>query len=219
MAPGANTCPDYVFYDARIILVIDHPTREATLVGASVDPTDLEGRLSALAAAIDAVDETTLADEHEQRTTSQTTVSPVVHAVPTQSDADFAAGVETMKEAIAAGDVYQVVPSRGFTMPCPDALAAYHELRGTNPSPYMFYLGTPDFELFGASPSPRCSTRPRPVRSPSAPSPAPAHAGSPPTAASTTSATPAWSWSCARTPRRSPSTSCSWTWLATTSPG
>lgn len=152
VAPGANTCPDYVFYDARIILVIDHPTREATLVGASVDPTDLEGRLSALAAAIDAVDETTLADEHEQRTTSQTTVSPVVHAVPTQSDADFAAGVETMKEAIAAGDVYQVVPSRGFTMPCPDALAAYHELRGTNPSPYMFYLGTPDFELFGASP-------------------------------------------------------------------
>lgn len=151
VAPGANTCPDYVFYDARIILVIDHPTREATLVGASVDPADLEARLSALAAAIDAVDETTLAAEHEQRALRQEP-GATVHAVPTQSDADFAAGVETMKEAIAAGDVYQVVPSRGFTMPCPDALAAYHELRGANPSPYMFYLATPAFELFGASP-------------------------------------------------------------------
>ena len=57
-----------------------------------------------------------------------------------------------MKEAIAAGEVYQVVPSRGFTMPCPDALAAYHELRAANPSPYMFYLGAPDFQLLGASP-------------------------------------------------------------------
>ncbi|MDY3678255.1 MAG: anthranilate synthase component 1 [Actinomyces urogenitalis] len=151
VAPGANTCPDYVFYDARIILVIDHPTREATLVGASVDPADLEARLSALAAAINAVDETTLAAEHEQRALRQEP-GATVHAVPTQSDADFAAGVEAMKEAIAAGDVYQVVPSRGFTMPCPDALAAYHELRGANPSPYMFYLATPAFELFGASP-------------------------------------------------------------------
>ena len=41
VAQGANTCPDYLFYDARIILVVDHPTQEATLVGASVDATDL----------------------------------------------------------------------------------------------------------------------------------------------------------------------------------
>nr|WP_300340842.1 anthranilate synthase component 1 [Actinomyces sp.] len=151
VAPGANTCPDYVFYDARIILVIDHPTATATLVGASVDPLDLDRRLGELAAAIDAVDEVRAAAGHEQRETRRKPGS-TIHAVPTQSDADFAAGVETMKEAIAAGDVYQVVPSRGFTMPCPDALDAYHELREANPSPYMFYLATPDFELFGTSP-------------------------------------------------------------------
>ncbi|WP_172193010.1 anthranilate synthase component 1 [Actinomyces faecalis] len=149
VAQGVNTCPDYVFYDARIILVIDHPTREATLVGASVDPAGLRTRLDELASAIDAVDEAALDAAH---TRSQAPLSPVVHAVPTQSDDDFAAGVEQMKEAIAAGDVYQVVPSRGFAIPCPDALAAYHELREANPSPYMFYLATPGFELFGASP-------------------------------------------------------------------
>jgi len=72
--------------------------------------------------------------------------------VPTVSDADFEAVVEEMRGYIADGDVYQVVPSRGFTIDCPDALAAYHVLRHANPSPYMFYLAAPDFELFGASP-------------------------------------------------------------------
>ena len=31
VAMGDNTCPDYLFYDARIILVIDHPTARTTL--------------------------------------------------------------------------------------------------------------------------------------------------------------------------------------------
>ena len=37
-------------------------------------------------------------------------------------------------------------------MDCPDAFAAYRQLRETNPSPYMFYLRGEDYELFGASP-------------------------------------------------------------------
>ena len=149
VAQGANTCPDYLFYDARIILVVDHPTQEATLVGASVDAACLERRMDALAGAID-----TAADAAEQAPASPTAAadSPVLRAVPTTSDADFEAVVEEMRGYIADGDVYQVVPSRGFTIACPDTLAAYHVLRHANPSPYMFYLAAPDFELFGASP-------------------------------------------------------------------
>ena len=173
VAMGDNTCPDYLFYDARIILVIDHPTARATLVGASLDEPDLAARLDELAAAIDAFDGGggtdagapvsaaaggggTDADDGGPAVAAPggggAGRTDVVHAVPTLSDDDYAAVVETMKEAIAAGEVYQVVPSRGFTMPCPDALAAYHELRAANPSPYMFYLGAPDFQLLGASP-------------------------------------------------------------------
>ena len=173
VAMGDNTCPDYLFYDARIILVIDHPTARATLVGASLDEPDLAARLDELAAAIDAFDggggtdagapvaAPTGGDGSDADDGGPAGAAPagggagctdVVHAVPTLSDDDYAAVVETMKEAIAAGEVYQVVPSRGFTMPCPDALAAYHELRAANPSPYMFYLGAPDFQLLGASP-------------------------------------------------------------------
>ncbi|WP_103061480.1 anthranilate synthase component 1 [Actinomyces qiguomingii] len=153
---GTNTCPDYLFYDARIILVIDHPTRTATLVGASVDAADLAANMDALAAAADALAERApaahAADPAPAGRAAAADTRPVLHAVPTQSDADYAAVVESMKESIAAGDVYQVVPARGFTLPCPDALAAYHALRTSNPSPYMFYVGAPDFELLGASP-------------------------------------------------------------------
>jgi len=150
VAQDANTCPDYLFYDARIILVVDHPTREATLVGASVDTADLERRMDALAAAIDSIDNA--ADVEAPASSTDGAASPVLHAVPTTSDVDFEAVVEEMRGYIADGDVYQVVPSRGFTIACPDALAAYHVLRHANPSPYMFYLAAPDFELFGASP-------------------------------------------------------------------
>ena len=165
VAQGANTCPDYLFYDARIILVVDHPTQEATLVGASVDAADLERRMETLAAAIDRIEEPadSAVSADSADAAADTVVeapvgdvissgSPVLHAVPTVSDADFEAVVEEMRGYIADGDVYQVVPSRGFTIDCPDALAAYHVLRHANPSPYMFYLAAPDFELFGASP-------------------------------------------------------------------
>ena len=162
---GANTCPDYLFYDARIILVIDHSTAEAALVGASVDAAGLAARMDELSTAINAFDAAHAdhddgADAARDAAASAPTPTthpsgrpaPVVHAVPTVSDADYAAVVERMKKAITAGEVYQVVPSRGFTMPCPDALAAYHRLREANPSPYMFYVSAPDFELLGASP-------------------------------------------------------------------
>ena len=165
VAQGANTCPDYLFYDARIILVVDHPTQEATLVGASVDAADLERRMEALATAIDRIEDPADSADTAANAATDTAVeapapaggvvssgSPVLHAVPTVSDADFEAVVEEMRGYIADGDVYQVVPSRGFTIDCPDALAAYHVLRHANPSPYMFYLAAPDFELFGASP-------------------------------------------------------------------
>ena len=157
VAQGANTCPDYLFYDARIILVVDHPTREATLVGASVDAADLEQRMEALAVAIDGLEDSADSADvahaaYEAPAPAGGPDSPILHAVPTTSDADFEAVVEEMRGYIADGDVYQVVPSRGFTIDCPDALAAYHVLRHANPSPYMFYLAAPDFELFGASP-------------------------------------------------------------------
>jgi anthranilate synthase component 1 len=60
-----------------------------------------------------------------------------------------------MQRAIRAGEIFQVVPSRRFSLPCPSALAAYDVLKKSNPSPYMFFMQDNDFSLFGASPEAR----------------------------------------------------------------
>jgi anthranilate synthase component 1 len=61
--------------------------------------------------------------------------------------------VETAKAYIRAGDVFQVVPSHRFRAPFPhDPFALYRSLRRTNPSPFLFFLNYPDFQLVGSSP-------------------------------------------------------------------
>jgi anthranilate synthase component 1 len=65
----------------------------------------------------------------------------------------FEAAVETAKQHIVAGDVFQVVLSQRFqTDFTGDALDLYRCLRLINPSPYMFCLRLGDFSLVGSSP-------------------------------------------------------------------
>jgi anthranilate synthase component 1 len=57
------------------------------------------------------------------------------------------------KEAILAGEIYQVVLSQRWRGPLEvDPFDVYRALRMLNPSPYMFYLETRDGTVFGASP-------------------------------------------------------------------
>jgi len=61
--------------------------------------------------------------------------------------------VRSAKQHIIDGDIFQVVLSRTITEPCPDEpLDVYKRLRLLNPSPYMFYLNTPNTILMGSSP-------------------------------------------------------------------
>lgn len=195
VADGANTCPDYLFFNARIILVVDHPTGSCQLVGASLDAAQLSAQMDALEAAINELpaqapsapaeqaapatpaqaapatpaqaapaQQTTLtASAHQQTATPEAQATPApsapaqaaedtITAYPTMSDTDFCELVAKMQQHIAIGDAYQVVPSRGFVIDCPQPLQTYRYLHDADPSPYMFYIATDDFELFGASP-------------------------------------------------------------------
>lgn len=192
VADGANTCPDYLFFNARIILVVDHPSGSCQLVGASLDAAQLSAQMDALEAAINELpaqapsapaeqaapaQQTTLtASAHQQAATPEAQATPAasapaqaatpeaqaapaqqaaedtITAYPTMSDADFCELVAKMQQHIAIGDAYQVVPSRGFVIDCPQPLQTYRYLHDADPSPYMFYIATEDFELFGASP-------------------------------------------------------------------
>jgi anthranilate synthase component I len=69
------------------------------------------------------------------------------------TEAGYVAAVERVKEHIAAGDAYQVVPSqrvRRRTGASPTAI--YRALRAVNPSPYMFLLDLDGYQLIGSSP-------------------------------------------------------------------
>ncbi len=67
----------------------------------------------------------------------------------------FIAAVETAKEHIAAGDIFQVVLSQRFSAEHDgDGFDLYRVLRAVNPSPYMFYLRTREVTLVGSSPEP-----------------------------------------------------------------
>lgn len=180
VADGANTCPDYLFFNARIILVVDHPSGSCQLVGASLDAAQLSAQMDALESAINELpapaeqapsapaeqtapaQQTTLTASAQQAATpeaqatpaasAQQTTEDTITAYPTMSDADFCELVAKMQQHIAIGDAYQVVPSRGFVIDCPQPLQTYRYLHDADPSPYMFYIATDDFELFGASP-------------------------------------------------------------------
>lgn len=152
VADGANTCPDYLFFNARIILVVDHPTGSCQLVGASLDAAQLSAQMDALEAAINELPSQAPSAPAEQAAPAQQATEDTITAYPTMSDADFCELVAKMQQHIAIGDAYQVVPSRGFVIDCPQPLQTYRYLHDADPSPYMFYIATDDFELFGASP-------------------------------------------------------------------
>ena len=67
-------------------------------------------------------------------------------------DAAYCEVVSRLRDRIAAGDIYQVVPSRTFRLPCGDPLQAFAAQRALDPSPYQFFVAAPDHILFGASP-------------------------------------------------------------------
>jgi anthranilate synthase component 1 len=79
--------------------------------------------------------------------------NPPEGAEASLSGADYRAAVETAKEHIRAGDIFQVVLARRFRLPRRvDPLALYRAVRIVNPSPYMVLLEAPEVSLVGASP-------------------------------------------------------------------
>ncbi|MCR5415615.1 MAG: anthranilate synthase component I [Pseudobutyrivibrio sp.] len=72
---------------------------------------------------------------------------------PKFSEASFKEMVKKAKQYIKEGDIFQVVLSNPLTAKATGSLFdTYRLLRGSNPSPYMFYFSSDDIEIAGASP-------------------------------------------------------------------
>lgn len=144
-----NSCPDYQFYLAETLLVIDHQQQTTELLASLISGPKSAEYYADIAAQVGQI--AALCQFPSMQTSSKTeSVDDTLKATP--SAKEFAQQVLQLKEHISAGDIFQVVPSRRFQLPCSDSLLAYAELKKANPSPYMFYLRTDSFELFGASP-------------------------------------------------------------------
>ncbi|MEW9798345.1 anthranilate synthase component 1 [Alteromonas sp. CYL-A6] len=145
---GDNDCPDYVFYLAETLLMFDHQTRETELLGSVFSGPDVAQHYFSISQRLEAL--------REQL--HSVSALPTVKAAQTPSvsvnkdDAAFCQDVSYLKSHILAGDIFQVVPSRTFSLPCPSPVAAYASLKKQNPSPYMFYMQDEQFTIFGASP-------------------------------------------------------------------
>ena len=139
-------CPDFCFYLAETLLVLDHQRGVARLQASSFTAENsetlrLQQRLEQLQVQLQ---QAPVAIPQQQLTDMQLSCN--------QSDEEYGAVVSQLQQAIRHGEIFQVVPSRRFSLPCPNPLAAYQALKENNPSPYMFFMQDNDFTLFGASP-------------------------------------------------------------------
>jgi len=66
---------------------------------------------------------------------------------------EYIEAVKKAKRYIVEGDIFQVVLSQRFSVDYnDDPFEVYRSLRRVNPSPYLFYLNYPDFQVAGSSP-------------------------------------------------------------------
>ncbi len=143
--------PDALLIRPSIVAIFDSIAQEIILVTtARADGSSAETAYAQASTRL----ETVIAD----------LASPLAHASPHSAKpagelaspvdkADYGVIVERAKEYIKAGDIFQVVPSHRFSSPFGlDPFALYRSLRRTNPSPYLYYLNFPDFQLVGSSP-------------------------------------------------------------------
>ena len=149
--------PEAVYLVANRLIAFDHAFQRILLITV----VDIDGdKVGAAALADSQLDD--LASRIHQPLQYIQNGADISTPEPFASNVDqetFMAAVETAKEHIAAGDIFQVVLSQRLTRQTKAApFEIYRSLRRLNPSPYMFFFnfgelaGEEPFYLIGASP-------------------------------------------------------------------
>ncbi|WP_237268240.1 anthranilate synthase component I [Tessaracoccus flavescens] len=147
--------PELVMMLTSELAVVDHHKGELWLIANAInfDGTD-EGVERAYYGAVAAVE--AMAEQLRQPRVSLACQEGPRH-LPTiqrqRTSEEYRALVEEAKEEIRAGEAFQIVLSQRFDIPTDaDALEVYRALRLTNPSPYLYLLRLPGFDVVGSSP-------------------------------------------------------------------
>jgi anthranilate synthase component 1 len=161
--------PAAAFIETDLVLVFDHLTHTLSAIASlHTETPDFEGRYRIAEAAIfEALERTERPSAAELALTGRRNGSGAPAAgmqgpIETSLGRDaYIHAVEVAKDAIASGEAIQVVlarrqsfglpldPATGATL---DGIGLYRALRRVNPSPYLFFVRTPHYEVVGASP-------------------------------------------------------------------
>ncbi|MEN1968500.1 anthranilate synthase component I [Lentibacillus sp. N15] len=137
--------PDVHLMLYQDVIVYEHTSETVYLVAINLEQQSeamLDARLDKLQQALTSTAEIPTSDN----------MNPVTFLPETTKDA-FMEKVETAKERIKQGDIFQVVLSQRMQADFDgNPLSFYRKLRKANASPYMFYIDFADYLVLGASP-------------------------------------------------------------------
>lgn len=142
---------------ATDLVVLDHYDGSAILVANAILPAGTREP-----AQVDAAYHHAVGRLDAMTTALSRPLPPLISTVDRPAVAEFASrtpegeypkAVAAAKEAIRAGECFQIVPSQRFERATTaDPLDIYRVLRTSNPSPYMYLLRYDDFDIVGSSP-------------------------------------------------------------------
>jgi anthranilate synthase component 1 len=159
--------PTAAFIETDLVLVFDHLTHTLSAIASlHTETPNIDARYRIAEAAIfEALDRTSRPTAAELAgTNARAAAGPTTLAGPIETSLgrdEYIHAVEVAKDAIASGEAIQVVLARrqSFGLPIDpatgvalDGIGLYRALRRVNPSPYLFFVRTPTFEVVGASP-------------------------------------------------------------------
>ncbi len=164
--------PGAAWLESDLVLVFDHLTHTLSAIASlHTETPNLEGRYRIAEEAIFAALERTGRPSAAEIAGANVRARPAAPAPaslvePASLETSLSRGeyidaVARAKEAIAAGEAIQVVLARrqSFDLPVDpgtgrqlEGVAIYRALRRVNPSPYLFFVRAPSFEVVGASP-------------------------------------------------------------------
>src|SRR3954469_24635831 len=155
--------PLAAFLETDLVIVFDHLTHTLSAIAAlHSDAPDFDARYRIAERAVHEVLERTAASSpatHYGARNGNGNVRGTTRAgeYGSQTNLDrgaYMAAVDAAKEAIVSGEVVQAVVARRQSLDADQiaGLDLYRSLRRVSPSPYLFFVRMPDFEVVGASP-------------------------------------------------------------------
>ncbi len=150
--PDTLGLPDAILLRPTITAIFD-TVKDEILVVTPVWPDKALDARAAYIRATARLDEALAELDKPLPAASAPATAPVGEIQSNMTKAEYFSVVARAKDYIAAGDVFQVVPSQRFRRAFPlPPFSLYRALRRLNPSPFLYYLGMPGFAIVGSSP-------------------------------------------------------------------